>query len=141
VDARRYVLENFAAVMETEEYNELSLARLTSYVESDLVEVREEEVLWHAVLQWIEADKERRNVDACLLMAQLRFRYMCPEFVEQYVVSHELIKLCSTCSKLVALARRDILASSSVDSGTPGDLAEDLSQVNISQEVRLITIL
>jgi hypothetical protein len=61
-EANAFILENFTSVVDHEEFLELSPERLKEYISSDFIDVRNEEIVFEAVMRWVKFDvDERRN--------------------------------------------------------------------------------
>jgi len=103
MEAHRFALENFEAVAaESDEFLELSLQRLESYVSSDDIEVRMEESVFQAVVRWVEADMDNRRSAACNLLRHVRFTSVASDYIQSTVLPHHLIADCSHCLALVS---------------------------------------
>lgn len=103
-DAHRYALENFVAVCECEEFLELTVARLLSYISSDLIEVRTERIVFEAMLKWADHDPDRHKSGLCTLMKGIRFSALDVDFLQEVVKPNCHIAACPTCSELVSHA-------------------------------------
>ena len=61
-DANAFILENFSNVVEHDEFLELPPERLKLFVSSDFIDVRNEEIVYEAVMRWVKYDvDDRRN--------------------------------------------------------------------------------
>lgn len=100
--AHRFALENFEAVAtESDEFLELSVQRLESYISSDDIEVRLEESVFEAVLRWVGANADSRQPAACNLLKHVRFSSVASDYIQSTVLSNNLIAHCSQCLALV----------------------------------------
>lgn len=59
--AHTYILENFSNVVEYDEFLELTLERLKQFISSDLIDVRNEEIVYEAVMRWVKFDVDERR--------------------------------------------------------------------------------
>jgi len=101
-EAHRFTLENFEAVAtESDEFLELSLQRLESYISSNDIEVRLEESVFEAVMRWVGADVNKRQSASCSLIRNVRFSSIASEYIQSTVLPNHLIVHCSHCSALV----------------------------------------
>lgn len=101
-EAHRFALENFEAVAtESDEFLELSLQRLESYISSNDIEVRMEESVFEAVVRWVGADVDNRQ-SACNLLKHVRFSSIASDYIQTTVLTHHLITHCSHCLALVS---------------------------------------
>jgi hypothetical protein len=102
-EARRFAKENFTAVAEdSDEFVELTAQRLESYISSDDIEVRMEEMVFEAVVRWVNYDVESRRNAACGLLRHVRFTAIDSDYVNSKVRSHHLIAQCQNCLAFVA---------------------------------------
>jgi len=102
-EARRFTLENFEAVAtESDEFLELSVQRLESYISSDEIEVRMEEVVFEAVVRWVGVNVDNRQSAACSLLRHVRFSSIASDYIQSTVLPHQLIHNCSQCLALVS---------------------------------------
>lgn len=122
-EAHRFALENFAAVSESEEFLELPVARLVSYVASDLIEVRTEEFVFDAVVKWLSFDRERRSDGFCMAMQHVRFFALDLDHLEKVVSSDVHVASCAACADLVRRAQQ---SHATIDVGC--DSCEDRQQ-------------
>lgn len=104
-DSHKFVLDNFSTVVEFEEFVELPMARLNSYLSSDLIDVRSEETVYEAALRWVKHDLDNRKKQACQLMDRIRFATVDMEYLQETVHTESLITGCSHCSQLLQDAR------------------------------------
>ena len=61
-DAHKFTLDNFSSVVEQDEFLDLSLPSLLSYLASDLIDVRTEETVYVAAMNWIRQNTESRSL-------------------------------------------------------------------------------
>ena len=59
--ANAYILENFSSVVEYDEFLELPIERLKHYISSDFIDVRNEEIVYEAVMRWVKFDVDDRR--------------------------------------------------------------------------------
>lgn len=122
-DAHQFVLENFAAVCESEEFLELSAVRLMSYIASDLIEVRTERFVFEAVLKWVNFDLEKRRNSLCMVLKGIRFFALDIDYLEEVVKRNFHIASCAACSDQVSRAAQIFLDAT--------DLTDALEKLSI----------
>lgn len=101
-DAHQCALENFSVVASYEEFLEIPMERLVSYLASDLIDVRSEECVFKAAYKWVYHDPKKRQQYACGINSHLRFGTMDANFVSETVMNEPLISSCSDCKQLVS---------------------------------------
>ncbi|XP_078351385.1 kelch-like protein 28 [Oculina patagonica] len=100
IKARDFILANFVAVAETEEFLNLSSAQVEEWISSDEIVVKGEEDVFEVVVKWI-AGNERRNQSVSDLFRLIRLIYIRRDFLLNVVLSNPLIKNSKECSNLV----------------------------------------
>ncbi|KAL3868768.1 hypothetical protein ACJMK2_041532 [Sinanodonta woodiana] len=103
-DANKYVLENFSTVVKFDEFLELSVDRLLSYIGNDLIDVKNEETVYEAVMRWVRYDKEERKEHLCQLLQEVRLAVIDLTYLEK-IREDRFIQTCSCCLELVAEAQ------------------------------------
>lgn len=72
-DARRYLLRYFVTVAtQSDEFLHLPLEELNSIILEDELNVKSEEVVWEAVLRWVNYDPDNRWQHTVKLMGSIR---------------------------------------------------------------------
>ncbi|CAG2255921.1 Kelch-like protein 20,Kelch-like protein 38,Kelch-like protein 28,Kelch-like protein 24,Kelch-like protein diablo [Mytilus edulis] len=71
-EAYKHALENFSVVTEQVEFLELTVDSLIRYVSSDWIDVRTEEIVYDAVIKWIEFDVDERKKYITQLLENIR---------------------------------------------------------------------
>ena len=104
--ANHVALENFSLVVDTDEFLELPLGRLLTYLTSDLIDVRSEETVYGAVMQWIEHIARSRQGYKCSLMEHIRLATLPLQFIEDVVAVDAHMSSCVTCRGRVDEARQ-----------------------------------
>ena len=70
--AHTYALDSFSTVIEFDEFLELPLACLVSYLASDMIHVLNEETVYKAAMCWIRHDTENRDRHLPTLLEKIR---------------------------------------------------------------------
>ena len=65
-------MENFSSVVEYDEFLELPIERLKHYISSDFIDVRNEEIVYEAVMRWVKFDVDDRRHYLPELMDKVR---------------------------------------------------------------------
>ncbi|XP_072314813.1 kelch-like protein 10 [Eucyclogobius newberryi] len=84
--AQRFILRHFEEVVMRDEFQQLSAQELSTFIENDEINVRNETVVFDAVLHWTKYDLKRRKAEFSHLLSKLD-----PEFVKNNVLNHALV--------------------------------------------------
>lgn len=102
--ANAYALENFALVVDYDEFLALSVERLKGYVSSDFVDVRSEETVYDAVMRWVKFDVDERKAYLPELLERVRLAVMDMHSLS-LIELEPLVAGSSECYSLVAQAQ------------------------------------
>ena len=105
-EAHQFTLDNFSAVVEYEEFLQLSIAHLISYLSSDLIDIRTEETVYEAAFRWLQYDLDKRKQYLFELMAHIRFATINVDYIEECVMANPLIQACTRCLALIQDAKK-----------------------------------
>ena len=70
--ARGFILKNFEALSNTDQYQKLNSGQLSSLLEENSLKIVSEYALFELVLKWIQHDKENHSAHLAELMSKLR---------------------------------------------------------------------
>ena len=104
--ANHVALENFSVVVDSDEFLEIQLGRLLTYLTSDLIDVRSEETVYSAVMQWIKHDMTKRQAYKCALMEHIRLATLPLQFLEDVVAADPHMSKCVKCHSLMDEAKQ-----------------------------------
>ncbi|XP_052776298.1 kelch-like protein 21 [Mya arenaria] len=96
----KYALENFSMLVQYDEFLEVSLEQLMRFVSSDLIEVRNEETVYNAVIRWIKFDVEERKQYMMQLMQEVRLPVININNLKS-MENEPLVQSCEGCIGLV----------------------------------------
>ncbi|XP_066576868.1 kelch-like protein 10 [Amia ocellicauda] len=100
--AHRYVRHHFGLVAKaSEEFLELSLDQLTNIIEKDDLNVNQEDVVFEAILRWIDHAPNERRGHISVLLPKVRMALMEPEYFMTKVKNNELVKQTDECKPIV----------------------------------------
>ncbi|XP_078606333.1 kelch-like protein 24 [Branchiostoma floridae x Branchiostoma japonicum] len=111
--ARWCAMEGFAAVSKTPEFISLTKEQLVTLVSSDYLNASEE-VVYTAVMTWINHDTRRRNKDMKELMELVRFPFMDKLYFMENVESNKAVQ--KSCQDIVTETRKHQLFPGEVQS-------------------------
>ena len=105
VKARDFILENFIAVTETEDFLNLSSKQVEEWISSDEITVKGEEEVFQVIVKWMKriGSTSCEIVRHCFfdLFRHVRFVYVSRDYLFNIILSHPLVKDNSDCSNLV----------------------------------------
>lgn len=110
--AETFILENFPAVVESEEFLQLPLDVLLRFLQSDDLHVEAECEVLDAALQWLDSDAAHRRRSVYDVMATMRFPLIPPSVCERSVAMCEDLGIKIAVQKLV----QDVHVTSNVQS-------------------------
>ncbi|XP_066300512.1 kelch-like protein 18 [Branchiostoma lanceolatum] len=103
--ANRYIQQNFIEVYKSEEFLSLQKAEVLQLLARDELNVKHEEEVYEAAIQWIRHDEERRKEDLVDLMSKVRLPLLKPQFIIERVMTEELVRSSHQCRDLVDEAK------------------------------------
>ena len=103
--ARDFILANFVAVAETEDFLNLSSTQVEEWISSDEIIVEGEEEVFSVLIKWIGRN-ESRNQSVFDSFRHIRFIYINRDFLFSEILSNPLIKDNKECSSLVSDAMK-----------------------------------
>jgi len=107
--ADKFTHHNFQEVMMSEEFLLLPVNQLICIISRDELNVRSEEQVYNAIMNWVKYDiNERRQHLACILQ-HVRLPFLSPKFLVGTVSTELLIKSDDRCRDLVDEAKNYLL--------------------------------
>ncbi|XP_067312568.1 kelch-like protein 10 [Pseudorasbora parva] len=107
--AKRYALQHFEGVQqESEEFLKLSLEHLVEMIDQDELNAKNEEVVFEAVLRWIDHSPESRRGHIAELLPKVRMGLMSPEYFMSNVRNKALLLENEACLAILISAMRAI---------------------------------
>ena len=97
----KFVLNNFMDVSNQQEFLSLSVDCLTDLLRQDLLRVKSEEIVFEAVLRWIEHDRFSRKQCLAELCREVRFTLMTFPYLTDRALREELVQQDSKSTDLV----------------------------------------
>ena len=106
MEAHQYTLENFSSVVEHEEFLEIPLERLVTYLASDLIDVRNEEIVYRAAMLWIRFDLPSRQRYLYQILENIRLVTVDRNYLENVIEKEPLIQKVEACAFLIEEAKK-----------------------------------
>ncbi|XP_070557023.1 kelch-like protein 24a [Ptychodera flava] len=99
--ATKIAVMHFKEVRKQQEFLEMSSDQLTALLSEDALNVREEEDVYSAVMQWVKHDVEIRKEYLPDILRAVRMSYIDPKFLEEIPAAEPLIQESEQSKKLV----------------------------------------
>lgn len=96
-----FILNNFMAICNEKEFVLISADRLRDLLVNDLLRVKSEEMVFEAVIKWIEYDRPSRKRFMPELFKEVRFELMPCSYLNNRVLGQDLVQQDSECRSLV----------------------------------------
>ncbi|KAF4101933.1 hypothetical protein G5714_016733 [Onychostoma macrolepis] len=105
--AKLYILQHFEEVLQvSEEFLQLSLEQLEEIIDKDELNVKQEEVVFEAVLHWIDYAPETRRKHIAMLLPKVRMGLMTSDYFINNVKSNALVMENEACVPLIINAMK-----------------------------------
>ncbi|XP_071799008.1 kelch-like protein 24 [Asterias amurensis] len=105
-DAMACALLNFKEVITDEEFSEIPYDILAAFIMDDRLNVKTEETVFEAVMQWARVDIEHRVAKLPRVLAHVRLPLIDPVYFRDFVETEPLLTGCQQCWELVTTAKR-----------------------------------
>eukprot|EP00061_Rhincodon_typus_P017706 g46521.t1 len=99
--ARSFLLENFEAVSQSEEFLLLGSERLLGYLGAELLQIQEEQSLVQAFLRWIRHDEAQRSCLLPELFELVHLPLLSVEYLRDQLLPDKLIQGCESCRRRI----------------------------------------
>uniref|UniRef100_A0A3Q2UGM4 Si:ch211-256e16.3 n=3 Tax=Fundulus heteroclitus TaxID=8078 RepID=A0A3Q2UGM4_FUNHE len=103
-----YILENFSTVSQQEEFLSLCVDKLTEIISSDLLDVPKEEMVFEAVMLWLNKCPSRKQGFEKVL-EHIRLPLISPYYLHDLIESLDVVKENQACQKLISEAKDYLL--------------------------------
>ncbi|KAJ0054974.1 hypothetical protein NL108_008689 [Boleophthalmus pectinirostris] len=110
--AKEMAVRSFSDVAASEDFCELSLPELMSYLEDDRL-CAEEEQVFETLLAWIHHDPFSRRGAIHDLFKRVRLRFIHPTYLFQFIANDPLVQSSTLCTEIIDSVRRLMLSVSS----------------------------
>ncbi|XP_067447850.1 kelch-like protein 10 [Thunnus thynnus] len=97
-----FTLYHFEEVVATsEDFLQLSVEELVKIIENDLLNVKQEKMVFEAILHWIAYAPEERTDYISLLLSNVRLALMSPAYITDNVSNNEVVKASEECRPIL----------------------------------------
>ncbi|XP_048840212.1 kelch-like protein 10 isoform X1 [Brienomyrus brachyistius] len=98
-----FILQNFKEVASiSEEFIDLSLQELCDIIEKDELNVKQEDVVFEAILRWIEHEPATREAHISALLPKVRMARMDVEYFLTTIKNNPIVKANGECKTIVS---------------------------------------
>uniref|UniRef100_A0A3P9HJI2 Kelch-like protein 20 n=1 Tax=Oryzias latipes TaxID=8090 RepID=A0A3P9HJI2_ORYLA len=103
-----YILEHFTTVCQQEEFQSLCVDKLTEIISSDLLNVPKEEMVFEAVMLWLNKCPTRKHSFEKVL-EHIHLPLISPYYLHDVIESLDVVKESQACQKLISEAKDYLL--------------------------------
>ena len=100
IKTRQFILSNFAAVSESQDFLSLDNQQVVEWISSDDVAVSTEDVIFKVIVRWIQHCKSERKGKFEELFRYVRLSFISRDYLLSDVLANDLVSGCSNCLKL-----------------------------------------
>ncbi|XP_056375570.1 kelch-like protein 10 isoform X2 [Hyla sarda] len=102
-----YILHHFEDIMKTsDEFLDLSPSDLKSLIEKEELNVKQEEIVFEAIIKWINHNPASRNQYISLLLPEVRFAFMHHDYFNNIVKTTNYVRDDKKCKPILQNAFR-----------------------------------
>ncbi|KAL1131335.1 hypothetical protein AAG570_010953 [Ranatra chinensis] len=99
--ALTYTADHFVEVIKNQEFLMLPTQEVAKIFASDELNVPTEEVIFQALMMWVNHDIEERKSEISELLSLIRLPLLSPSFIVDHVESESVLRGNSTCQQLI----------------------------------------
>ena len=134
----RYIMQNFSEVyMLSNEYIQLNPDELHSVLSSDELNVKNEEIVFDAVLRWIDYDPERRKIHIAKLLRAIRLGLLTTQYFVEKVKPHPYVKEVDACKPIV-IETLKFLYDLDMDEDKEVDISNPIAKPRVPHEILFV---
>ncbi|XP_051501945.1 kelch-like protein 10 [Myxocyprinus asiaticus] len=105
--AKLYILQHFEDVVQvSKEFLELSAEHLEQLIGQDELNVKREDMVFEAILRWIDHSPEERKKHIAVLLPKVRLGLMTPDYFMNNVKSNPLVMENVACTSVIVNAMK-----------------------------------
>lgn len=101
-NSHTYIMRNFIDVAKnSSEIIELSIEQLLPIIDSDLLNVKSEELVWELIVRWINNDPDNRKIYIVNLLKTVRLGLLETQYFLENVKDHKYVAGVETCRPII----------------------------------------
>ena len=104
IKTRPFILSNFASVTESQDFLSLDHQQVVEWISSDEVAVSTEDIIFKAIVRWIQHSKSERKGKFEELFRHVRLSFISRDYLLGDVLANDLVSGCTSCLKLAKYA-------------------------------------
>uniref|UniRef100_A0A673GGV3 Kelch-like protein 10 n=1 Tax=Sinocyclocheilus rhinocerous TaxID=307959 RepID=A0A673GGV3_9TELE len=132
-----YVLQHFEEVLQvSEEFLELPLGHLEAMIAQDELNVKQEEMVFEAIVRWIGHAPENRRKHIAVLLSKVRMGLMSPDYFMTDVRNNALVLESEACSDIVINAMK-VIFDLHMEEPASSELVNQLTRPRLPYEILL----
>nr|WEX30170.1 Kelch-like protein 10a-B [Carassius auratus] len=134
---RLYVLQHFEQVLQvSEEFIELPLEHLEEMIAQDELNVKQEEMVFEAIVRWIGHAPGNRRKHIAVLLSKVRMGLMSPDYFMTDVRNNALVLDSEACSDIVINAMK-VIFDLHMEEPASSELINQLTRPRLPYEILL----
>ena len=103
--AWEFILANFVAVAEKEDFLNLSVEKMEEFISSDKIIVTEEEDVFRVIVKWMETNG--KDQDFLQLLRHVRCNFVSHSYMSDIILQHPLVNSNTACEKFILDAMKE----------------------------------
>ncbi|ESO94394.1 hypothetical protein LOTGIDRAFT_175448 [Lottia gigantea] len=136
--ALKYILKNFCSLHQySNEFLQLNVDEVSEILSCDNLNVKNEELVFDAVLRWIDYDPERRRCHIAKILKTIRLGLLTTQYFVEKVKSHPYVKESSACKPII-IETLKFLYDLDMDEEKEVDLNHPLAKPRVPHEVLFV---
>ncbi|XP_047194393.1 kelch-like protein 10 [Hippoglossus stenolepis] len=136
--AFRYIIQHFEEVVPADEFLQLSVEELTVFIGRDELNVRNESIVFDAILRWIAHIPREREQNIAVLLSQVRLGLTSRAYILTQVIPNKLVKSNAECKQIAEHSMCMIWHMSTIEPLTCG-LRNTLARPRVPNAFLLVT--
>ena len=134
----RFLMQNFSEVFtHSSEFLQLPVDEVCYILESDELNVKNEEIVFDSVLRWIDYDPERRKSSISQLLRCIRLGLLSTQYFVEKVKPHSYVKENEACKPII-IETLKFLYDLDMDDDKEVDLNNPLARPRVPHEILVV---
>ncbi len=138
-ESQRFARKHFPEVRMSEEFIQLTASNVIDLISSNELGVLSEEVVFEAVIQWVNHDRENRMEHLPSLVKQVRYQLLPHHYIVKHVVENDLLKSSQSCKDFIIDVLKYRLMTPSERASIEGERA-NVSRVRIGGPQSILVV-